>query len=149
VTETDIMSLARRVARKYDIDGMDYDDAVQEAWLAMWRAWQRRPDHPMLESWLKFKARKRLNSLARRYKEPAGWAIPEEVELDRPVPWSERPLPDVDLSCLSDRQRLAVELRHQQGLSVMDVAHWMDISPNAASCLLRTAYGKLKKFYDR
>ncbi len=132
-------------------DAAEAEDVAQEAFLRLWRqAPEWRAGEAQVSTWLYRVVANlctdRLRKWARRGGPPG--AAPAEVDLPDPAAGPAEQLQTAArlqalraaLAELPERQRMAVALRHLEGLSNPEIAQIMDSSPEAVESL--TARGK-------
>ncbi|GAB4264278.1 MAG: RNA polymerase sigma factor [Pararhodobacter sp.] len=135
-----------RLARRLLQDEAEAEDVTQEAMLRLWRIapkWQAGVAQP--STWLH---RVAVNLATDRLRRRKGVALDAVEEPDDPAPGAVETLIATDrmraldeaLAQLPDRQRVAVVLRHLEGLSNPDIAASMGIGVEAVESL--TARGK-------
>jgi RNA polymerase sigma-70 factor (ECF subfamily) len=138
----------------------DADELTQETFVRAWRAAPRYKPDGRFAAWL-FRIAGNLARQELRRRRVRGWFLgAPAVDVDAvlaslPAPrWfdADGPLRDAEtraalaraLSMLPDRQRMALLLRHLEGLSVRDVAAALGTSEHAAESLLARAKATLR-----
>src|SRR5262245_23574396 len=149
--------LARALANRADAD-----DLVQETFVRAWHAAPRYQAGGRFAAWL-FRIAGNLARQELRRRRVRGWFRGDPAALDGetilaslPAPRSFDPegaLHDTEtrlvlareLARLPDRQRLAILLRHFEGLSVQDIAIALEVSEHAAESLLARGTATLRE----
>lgn len=126
-------------------DRADAEDVTQEAMLRLWRMapdWQ--PGQARVTTWL---FRVTSNLATDRLRRNRGTAIDDVAEPQDPAPGQEEQMQNsarldairAALATLPERQRLALTLRHFEGLSNPDIAAQLEISIEAVESLTARA----------
>lgn len=137
-----------RLSRRLLQDQAEAEDVTQEAMLRLWQIapkWEAGGAQP--STWLH---RVTVNLATDRLRRRRGVALDSIEEPDDPTPGAVEAMIDTDrrraldeaLALLPDRQRVAVVLRHLEGLTNPDIAATMGIGVEAVESL--TARGKRK-----
>ena len=141
----------RRLARHMLQDVAGADDAVQDAFIRVFRAAQKFKPTGSAAGWLYRitmnacrdrlrKRKRRAISLEQLAYEPAADQIPEPMEVNETVQQVRRAVDQ-----LPDRQRTAVLLHRYQGLTHSEIAQATGWSTSAVESLLVRAYDNLRK----
>ncbi len=142
---------AYRLARRMLADAAEAEDVAQEAMIRLFRAapgW--RPGEARVTSWL---YRVTANLATDRLRRQRGVALDEAAEVRDSAPLPEDRLTaqaradalDRALTSLPERQRLAVVLRHIEGLANPEIAAIMEIGVEAVESLLARGKRALKE----
>jgi RNA polymerase sigma-70 factor, ECF subfamily len=149
--------LARALANRSDAD-----DLLQETFVRAWRAAPRYQASGRFAAWL-FRIAGNLARQELRRRRVRGWFRGDAAALDDEAVLASLPAPrsfDTDgalrdaetrlalareLGRLPDRQRLAVLLRHFEGLSLHDIAVALEVSDRAAESLLARGTASLRE----
>jgi RNA polymerase sigma factor (sigma-70 family) len=147
-----LRALVRALAREFP---SDWDDLVQEGWVAMWRASQsydETKDQLNRQAWLRSHGRWRVLTLVGRLRDRRSWdepvdpadlldsgALVESVDIAY-----HRGEIQAALACLSPRQREYVEARFWTGLRGAELAALFGYDPQALWSARTGARGKLQ-----
>ena len=131
-----LLKLARRVARKYSVPGLSFDDVRQEIAVALLEAAR---DGVAQESHLVMRARRHMDRLlSRRPPESRPLEYPESVPSREHSPDAE-PLAEELLAkvleVLTPQQAIIIELCYRHGMNDEDVAEAINTTP----CTVRRA----------
>jgi RNA polymerase sigma-70 factor (ECF subfamily) len=148
-------SFALRVAMRLCRDRAAAEDAAQEAMLRVWNQIHRYdPEVAKFSTWL---YRITVNLCIDQSRKWRGEALPEGYDATDPSPDGEATLAAREtrqslaqaLRRLPPRQRAAMMLVYEEGLSGAEAAHVLGFSPKAVERLLARARDQLRKTLDR
>lgn len=137
--------LVRALALAWGGDTESAADAVQDAFARLIVNWDRVSTYDDPAAWVRHVA---VNNLRGRHRSPARRArallrLAEEPETTAPAPSPPGEL-TARLRALPERQRTAVALHYVAGLTVIDVARAMKISPGSVNQHLHRARAALR-----
>ncbi len=142
-----ILALCRRLLQ----ERAGAQDAAQETFLKLWVAAPRwRPGGAQLSTWLYKVATNACFDRRRSAKRLAPESVDEPID-DAPSPLAviaidqRRRIIDDALAALPDRQRVAMTLRHFEGLSNIEIADVMSLSVEAVESLLSRGRRTMKE----
>lgn len=133
-------------------DGETARDLLQETMLFAWKNRSLYDADRPFRAWIFRIGQNRLRSFLRRRRLEKAWAATEKatqpearVDRDRLIDLDDATKLDAAIRTLPERQRMALLLRYQEGLSCREIGEVLGASENAVSIQLHHARNELRR----